>query len=212
MLQYLVPCFILPESGILCFFLRSYFYSRARKFPKHCFSTNTWYQIAKWLGNTISTHTTNHWWSPFTSWSRYFRADIQIHKGVFGTVPVFSVPVLMSYRTYRSVRYRYYWYRTELTEVSETGIVSYRTYRIVRYRYWCRTELTEVYSCRTELTEVVLISHRTYRSVRYRYLCRTVVAQASGTGILVVPNLTKCPLPVLMLYRTYRSALTLYRT
>ena len=28
-------------------------------------------------------------------------------KGVFGTVPAFSVPVWMSYRTYRSVRYRY---------------------------------------------------------------------------------------------------------
>ena len=67
-------------------------------------------------------------------------------KGVFGTVPVFSVPVWMSYRTYRSVRYRYC--RTELTEVSGTGIdvpnllkcpipvlMSYRTYPSVRYRY-----------------------------------------------------------------------------
>ena len=57
-----------------------------------------------------------------------------VDKGVFGTVPVFSVPVWMSYRTYRSVR----------------------------YRYWC-----------TELTE------------------------ASGTGIDVVPNLPKCPVPVI---------------
>ena len=35
--------------------------------------------------------------------------------------PKFSVPVLLSYRAYRSVRYRY-WCRTELTEVSGTGI------------------------------------------------------------------------------------------
>ena len=40
--------------------------------------------------------------------------------GVFSRVPVFSVPVWMSYRTYRSVRYRY-WCRTDLTEVSGTG-------------------------------------------------------------------------------------------
>ena len=65
-------------------------------------------------------------------------------KGVFGTVPVFSVPVWTSYRTYRSVRYRY-----GLTEVSGTGIdvvpnlpkcpvpvlKVYRTYRSVRHRY-----------------------------------------------------------------------------
>ena len=64
---------------------------------------------------------------------------------MFGTVPVFSVPVWMSYRTYRSVRYRYesldryrryrYSYRTELTEVSSTGntggIRVYRRYASV---------------------------------------------------------------------------------
>ena len=58
------------------------------------------------------------------------------------------VPVLMSYRTCRSIRYRY-WCRTEIAEVSGTGIrvvpnlpkcpvpafVSYRTCRSVGYRY-----------------------------------------------------------------------------
>ena len=88
-----------------------------------------------------------------------YLACIYICKGVFGTAPVRPVPVWMSYRTYRSVRYRYaslyryrryrYPYRTELTQVSGTGVdvvpnlpkcqvpalVSYRTYRSVRYRY-----------------------------------------------------------------------------
>ena len=87
--------------------------------------------------------------------------------GVIPNLPKCPVPLLMSYRTYRSVRYRY-WCCTEVTEVSGTGIdvpslpkspvpvwtsvpvpavpvsMSYRTYRSVRYRYWCRTELTEV--------------------------------------------------------------------
>ena len=45
---------------------------------------------------------------------------VEYTKCVFGTAPVFSVPVLM-YRSYRSVRYQY-WCRTELTKVSSTGI------------------------------------------------------------------------------------------
>ena len=132
----------------------------------------------------------------------------RIIKGVFGTVLVFSVPVWMSYRTYRSVRYRY-WCRTELTDVSGTGIdvpklpkcpvpiwksvpvpavpvsISYRSYRSVRYRYWRRTELTEVSG-----TGIDVIPK---------------VTEVSGTGIDVVPNLRKCPVPVLMSYRTHRS-------
>ena len=47
----------------------------------------------------------------------------------------------------------------------------------------------------------VLVNIRVY-SVRYRCGCHTEV---SGTGIDVVPNLPNCPVPVLMLYRTYRS-------
>ena len=71
-------------------------------------------------------------------------------KGVLGTQPVRSVPAWMSYRAYRSVRYRF-WCRTELTEVSGTGLdvvpnlvmrpipvlTFYHTYRSVRYRYRC---------------------------------------------------------------------------
>ena len=40
---------------------------------------------------------------------------------------------------------------------------------------------------------------------RYRYWCRTELTEVSGTGIEVVPNLPKGPVPVLMSYGTYRS-------
>ena len=152
----------------------------------------------------------------------------------------------MSYRTYRSVRYRFdvvpnlpkcpvpvsmlyrYWYqlryrrlyryrryrcrcRTELTEVFGAGIdvvpnlpkcpvplyidvvpnlpkcpvpigMMYRTYRSIRYRYWC---------C-SELTEVSRIGMKVYRCRQYRYWYRTTL-------------IPKCPVPVLMSYRSYRS-------
>ena len=48
--------------------------------------------------------------------------------GVVPNLPKGRVPVLVSYRTHRSVGYRYlsvryrYWFRTELTEVSGTGV------------------------------------------------------------------------------------------
>ena len=126
-------------------------------------------------------------------------------KGVFGTVPVFSVPVWMSYQTYRSVWCRYWC--TELTEVSGTGIdvvpnlpkcpvpvsISYRTYRVVRYRYWC-TELNDESDSDIDVPNLpkclvpVFMSYRTYRSVRYRYWCRTELTEVSGTDIDVVPN------------------------
>ena len=59
------------------------------------------------------------------------------------------------------------------------------------------------------------MSYGTYRSVRYRHWCRTELAELSGTGIDVVPTLSKCPVPVWksvpvpaapvsMSYRTYR--------
>ena len=43
-----------------------------------------------------------------------------------------------------------------------------------------------------------------YRYARYRYGCRTKLTVGSGTGIDALPNLPKCPIPVLMLCRTYR--------
>ena len=137
------------------------------------------------------------------------------------------------YRSYRSVRYRYWC--TELTKVSGAGIhvvpnlpkypvraSMYRTYRSVRYRYWC-TELTEVSGTGIDVVPKlpkrpvpVLILYRTYRRVRYRCWCCTELTEVSGTGIDVVPNLPKCPVPVWtsvpvptvlvsMSYRTYRS-------
>ena len=58
----------------------------------------------------------------------------------------------------------------------------YRTCRSVRYGYWRWTEVTEVPGT-----------------------CTKVCTGTGGTGINVVPNLQKLPVPVLMSYRTYRS-------
>ena len=40
-----------------------------------------------------------------------------------------------------------------------------------------------------------------------RYGCRTELTEVSGTDMDVVPNLPKCPAPVLMLYRNCRSGM-----
>ena len=111
------------------------------------------------------------------------------------SVPVPAVPVSISYRTYQSVRIHIVSnlpkcpnpYRIELTKVSDTGmdvpnvpkypvpvLMSYRTYRSVRYRHRC-TELTEVFG--TDIDAVTNLP--------------------KGTGIYVVPNIPKCPIPVL---------------
>ena len=91
-------------------------------------------------------------------------------------------------------------------------------YRCSRYRYGCRTELTEVSGTGIDVVPnlpkcpVPVLMCRKYRSVRYRYEslhryrryrypCRTELIEVSGTGADVVPNLPKCPVPVLMLYR-----------
>ena len=53
----------------------------------------------------------------------------------------------------------------------------------------------------------MLYRYSTYR--RCRYGCRTELSGVCGTGIDVVPNLSKCPVPVMTVchstYRTYRS-------
>ena len=83
-------------------------------------------------------------------------------------------------------------------------LISHWTCRSVRYRYWCRTELTEVSVTGIDLVSnipkcrvPIFMLYRTYRSVRYRYWCRTELTEVSGTGIDVVPNLPKRPLPVI---------------
>ena len=64
-----------------------------------------------------------------------------------------------------------------------------------------------------------VVFYRTFRSVRYRYRCcidagtnssTAVHIGTGGTGIDVEPNLPKCPVPVLMSYRAYRSVRYLY--
>ena len=119
---------------------------------------------------------------------------------VVPNLPKCPVPVLM-YRNYWSVRYRWYGCRTELTEVSGTGILmSYRTYRSGRYRYWFCTELTGVSATGLQVCTgtvgtgihivpnlpscpiPVSISYRTYQSVWYRYWCRTELTEVSGTS------------------------------
>ena len=108
-------------------------------------------------------------------------------RGVFGTVPVFSVPVWMSYRSYRRVRYRY-WRRTEVTEVPGTGIDAVPNLTKCPVPVWKSVPVPAV---------PVSISYRSYRNVRYRYWRRTEVTEVSGTGIDVVPSLPKCPVPVI---------------
>ena len=95
-------------------------------------------------------------------------------------------------------------------------------YRYSRYRYGCRTELTEVSGTGIDVPNLpkcqvpVLMLYRNNRSVRYRYeslyryrRCwypyRTELAEVSGTGFDVIPNIPKCPVPVLMSYRSYLS-------
>ena len=72
-------------------------------------------------------------------------------------------------------------------------LMSYRSYRRARYR---------------------VLFYRTFRSVRYWYRCCTdpgtksgtdVHTGSGGTDIDIVPNLPKCPVPVLMSYRNYQS-------
>ena len=151
-------------------------------------------------------------------------------EGVFGAVLVFSVPVWMSYRSCQKFRYRY-WCRTELIEVSRTGmkictctggtgihvlpnlpkyqvpvLMPHRTYQSVRYRYWCCTETTEVVWKSVPVPAVpVSIWHRTCPSVRYRNWCRTELTEVSSTGIDITPNLPRRPVRLLMSHRTWRS-------
>ena len=75
--------------------------------------------------------------------------------------------------------------------------MSYRTYRGIWYRYCCRTQRRAP----------VL---RFCRSVRYRIhvvpnLAKCPLPVLPSSGIDVVPNLPKCPVPVFMLYRSYGS-------
>ena len=109
-------------------------------------------------------------------------------------LPKCPVPVLMSYRTYRNVRYRYWC--TEINEVSGTGM-----------KVCTGTGGTGIHIIPKlpKCPVPVLMSYRTYQSVPYRYSCRTELTEVCGTGIGVVPNLPKCPVPVLMSYRIYRS-------
>ena len=96
---------------------------------------------------------------------------IPVPTPVHWSIPVSEGPVLMSYRTYRNHK------------CPVQVLIPYRNYRSVRYRY------ESLYRCR-----------------RYRYSCRTELTEVSDIGIDVIPNLPKCPVPVLMLYETYRRA------
>ena len=92
------------------------------------------------------------------------------------------VTVLMLYRSYRSVRYRYeslyryrrYRYRYRLSKCPVPVLTSYRTYRFVRCPYRCCTELTEGSGTGMK-----------------------VCTGTGGTGIRIAPNLPKCSVPVI---------------
>ena len=53
-------------------------------------------------------------------------------------------------------------------------------------------------------SSIAKVSSVRYRYSRYRYGSRTELTEVSSEGVDVVPNLPKCPVPVLV-YRTYRS-------
>ena len=91
-------------------------------------------------------------------------------------------------------------------------LLSCRTYRDVRYRYWCHTILTELSGTGNDVvpklptfTVPILMSYRSYQSLRCRYWCRTELSQVSGTGIDAVPNLPKYPVPVMPAVYTART-------
>ena len=148
---------------------------------------------------------------------------------------IICISILMSqcggtglmYRTYQSVRYRFYVVpNIPRCPVPVSMLYRYRYQllyrRAYRYRYWC-TELTLVSRTGIDVPNfyrvsgpgvdvpnlpkcpVAVLMYRTCRSVRYRCWCCTELTEVSGTGIDVVPNLPKCPVPVLMSYRSYRS-------
>ena len=94
-----------------------------------------------------------------------YQGCVRSGTGIFGTgmdvvpnLPKCPVPVLTSYRTYRSVRHRYWWC-TELTEVSGTGTKV------------CPVTAGTGIDAIPNLPKVpvpVLMSYRAYRSFRYR--------------------------------------------
>ena len=106
---------------------------------------------------------------------------------------------------------------------TKARVCSIRYRRYSRYPHGCSTELTEVSGTGIDVVPKlpkypvpVLMLYRNGRSVRYqyeslyryrryRYPCRTGLIEESGIGIDLVPNLPKCPVTVLMSYRTYRS-------
>ena len=127
-------------------------------------------------------------------------------------LPKCAVPILMLYRYYRSVRYRY---------INIEGCVRYGTVIL-------GTGVDAVPNL-PKCPVPVLMSYQSYRSVRYRFgavpklpkcpvpiWCCTEITEVSGTGmkvctgtggngIHIVPNLPKGQVPVLMSYRTYRN-------
>ena len=91
----------------------------------------------------------------------------------------------LMYRSCRCVRY---------------GVVFYRTFRSVRYRYRYGIDVVPIPVPTPVQTSIPVPA--------VPVLIRTELTELSGTGIdpvLIVPNLTKGPVPVLMSYRTYRS-------
>ena len=119
--------------------------------------------------------------------------------GVVPSLPKCPVPVLI-YRSYRSVRYRY-WCCTELIEVPGTAM-----------KVYTGTGGTGIHivPCLPKCPVTVSVSYRAYRSARYRYWCHTELTEVSGTGI-DVPNLPKCSGPVIpaVCLGTYRTKHTL---
>ena len=77
--------------------------------------------------------------SDFLGCVRYGTGTPGTGMDVVSNLPKYPVPVLMSYRTYRSVWYRYMDVVPNLPKCPVPVLMPYRPYRSVRYRYGCRT-------------------------------------------------------------------------
>ena len=113
---------------------------------------------------------------------------IPVPTPVQTSISVPAIQVLISYRTYRSVQYAID-VVPNLPEGLATVLMTYPTYRCsvdavpnLPKWYWCRADRTEVSSIGTKVS-----------------------TGTGGRGIYVVPNIPKCPVPVLMSYQTWRS-------
>ena len=117
----------------------------------------------------------------------WYRVDVvpilpmcPVRGHVLPNFPKCPVPVLMLYRTYRSVRYRYY-----LPNSPKCPALLYRNY-LSGMKLCNRTSGTGIHVVRNlpkcPGTGIDVVPKFSYRSVRYRYWCGSELTEVSGTS------------------------------